>query len=140
MFIDSSGVIISNTTCIQKPSKQRKYYGEGSYIVRGAARKYMKSNVVHKRKQQRQCYHTYSYTNGHLIPAINTWADRAKYTTARPISTQFPGHGCMNDLTTERSLDSQATWVIDELGLLTCCQLVFIEPRNGRRPVDWCKE
>ena len=27
------------------------------------------------------------------------------------------GHGCIDDLTTERSFDSQATWVIDELFL-----------------------
>ena len=27
------------------------------------------------------------------------------------------GHGCMNDLTTESSFDSQATWVINVLGL-----------------------
>ena len=25
----------------------------------------------------------------HLIPALNVWAARAKYTTARPISTHF---------------------------------------------------
>ena len=30
--------------------------------------------------------------------------------TARPIATHFPGHGCMDNLTTERSLDSQAMW------------------------------
>ena len=30
-----------------------------------------------------------------------------------------PGHGCVYDhYTTERSFDSQATWVIDVLGLL----------------------
>ena len=28
-----------------------------------------------------------------------------------------PGHVCMVDLTTERSFDSQVTWVIDVLGL-----------------------
>ena len=34
----------------------------------------------------------------HLIPALNVWAAvRAKYTTACPIATHFPGHGCMND-------------------------------------------
>ena len=37
--------------------------------------------------------------------------------TARPIVTQFLGHGCMNDLTTERSFDSQATCVIDAICL-----------------------
>ena len=45
----------------------------------------------------------------HLIPALNARSARASYTTARPISTQFPGHGCMYDLTTERSFGSQAT-------------------------------
>ena len=30
---------------------------------------------------------------------------------------EFPGHGCMDDLITERSFDSQAMWVIDVLGL-----------------------
>ena len=29
-----------------------------------------------------------------------------------PVATQFPGHECMDDLTTERSFGSQATWVI----------------------------
>ena len=35
----------------------------------------------------------------------------------RPNAIKFPGHGCMDDLVTERSFDSQATEVIDELGL-----------------------
>ena len=35
--------------------------------------------------------------------------------TARPIATQFPGHGSMDDLTTERSFDLYATW---RIGLL----------------------
>ena len=30
----------------------------------------------------------------------------------------FPGHGCMDDLTTERSFDSQVVCVIGVLGLL----------------------
>ena len=32
------------------------------------------------------------------MPALNMWASRAEYTTARPIATQFLWHGCMNDL------------------------------------------
>ena len=36
--------------------------------------------------------------------------------SARTIANQFPGLGCIDDLTTECSLDSQATWVIDVLG------------------------
>ena len=44
-------------------------------------------------------------------------AARAQYTTASPIATHFPEHGCMKNLTTERIFDSQATLVIDVLGL-----------------------
>ena len=40
------------------------------------------------------------------------------YTTARLIAKQFSGHGGMDDLTIERSFDSQATWVIDVLSSL----------------------
>ena len=39
-----------------------------------------------------------------------------KYATACPIASLFPGHGCMDDLTTKRSFDSQTTWVIDMHG------------------------
>ena len=53
----------------------------------------------------------------HLIPARNAWADQTYNMTARPIATQFAGHGCMNDLTTKRSFDMQATCVIDVLDL-----------------------
>ena len=56
---------------------------------------------------------------GHLIPALNAGATRAKYTTARPIAIQFYMHGCMDNLKTERGFDSQATWVIDVLGLFS---------------------
>ena len=38
---------------------------------------------------------------------------------APPIATQVSGHGYMDDLTTERSFDSQAEWVIDVLGFFT---------------------
>ena len=41
----------------------------------------------------------------HLIPAFNARAARADYTTERLIATHFPGHGCMYDVTNERSLD-----------------------------------
>ena len=37
--------------------------------------------------------------------------------TVCPIATRFPRHGCMDDLITERSFDSQATRIIDVLGL-----------------------
>ena len=39
----------------------------------------------------------------------------------QPHARLFPGHLCMNDLTTERSFDSQATWVIDVLGSFSTC-------------------
>ena len=35
-----------------------------------------------------------------------------------PIATQFPGNGCIDDLTTEHSFNFQAAWVIDVLGLI----------------------
>ena len=42
---------------------------------------------------------------------------RIKFTTARPIAIQFTKYGCIDDLMTERSFDSQSTRVIDVLGL-----------------------
>ena len=59
------------------------------------------------------------------------------YTTTRLIATQITRHGCMDDLTTESSTDSQATWVVDVLGL--CCPRVFVQPGTGIRPVDRCR-
>ena len=37
--------------------------------------------------------------------------------TANPRDTQFPGHGYMDDLTTEHSFDLLATWVNHVFGL-----------------------
>ena len=57
------------------------------------------------------------------------------YTITRTIAIQFPGHVCMNDLTTERSFDSQATWVINVcLIILTCYLWLCVQPGTGRRP------
>ena len=44
----------------------------------------------------------------HLIPALNARAARAQN-----------GYGCMDNLTAERSFDSQATWVIGVFGLFS---------------------
>ena len=55
----------------------------------------------------------------HLIPALNTWAAQTWYTTARPIATQSPGLGCMDDLRTKRSFDSQT------IGSLVCLPYLF---------------
>ena len=55
-----------------------------------------------------------------------------------PRSFQDMDH--VDDLTTERSIDVPAMWVIDVMCLsyfLTCYSLVFVQPGNGRRPVDW---
>ena len=49
----------------------------------------------------------------HSIPALNA---RAKYMNARLIFTQFLEHGCMDDLSSERSFSWQATRVINVLG------------------------
>ena len=54
----------------------------------------------------------------HLILVLNAVAAQAYYTTASPIVTQFPGQGCVDDLTTESSYGLQNTWVIDVLDLL----------------------
>ena len=49
--------------------------------------------------------------------------------TSHHISAQVLGHGCVDDLTTERNFGSRATCVIDMLGLfLTCCPLAFLHP------------
>ena len=76
----------------------------------------------------------------HLIAALNAWAAWAKYTTACPFGTQFPGHGCMYDLTTKRTFDSQTTWVIDMHGknILKCYSWKFIQPGIGGRTAVWC--
>ena len=56
----------------------------------------------------------------HSIPVLNAWAAQTLYMARRPIATQFPRYGCMDDLTAERSFDMQATWVIDVLQGLSC--------------------
>ena len=53
----------------------------------------------------------------YLIPALNAWASRAEFVSTRLIPTHLSYHGCMGDLTIERSFDSQSTWVIDVFGL-----------------------
>ena len=77
----------------------------------------------------------------HLIPALNAWAVRACYTTARPIGTQIHGHGCMDYLKIERRCYQIATLrSLMCLGyFLTCYPWGFIQPGTGRRPVDWCR-
>ena len=81
------------------------YTGITSILLKQHSQRYVKFKLKH----YIQCRH--------LIPTLNAWAARAVYTTACAIATQFPGLGCMDDLTTKRSFDSQAAWVIDVLGL-----------------------
>ena len=78
----------------------------------------------------------------HIIPALNAWIAREVYTTARLMATQFPGHGCMNDLTTEKKLSyiRKLGRVIDVLIVITCYPWVFVQPVTGKRPVDWCRK
>ena len=61
--------------------------------------------------------------------------------TACPIAIQFPGNGCMDDLTNERSFESQATWVIAIFCFMfwICYPWVFVQLGTGRHPVDWCR-
>ena len=55
----------------------------------------------------------------HIIPSLIAWAAR-KRPHARLV-TQSPGHGCMDDVTTERSFDSRGTCLNDVLvSSLTC--------------------
>ena len=63
-------------------------------------------------------------------------------TTARLIASQFPGHECMDDLTTEGSFDAQAKWVIGVFGVFSfaCYSRVFVKPGTGKRPVDSCRD
>ena len=77
----------------------------------------------------------------HLIPAGNDWQPDHNSMTASLIATQFPGYGCMDDFTTERDYDSQATWVITMLGIFVdmfsigvCTIRLF-----GRCAVDRCR-
>ena len=71
----------------------------------------------------------------HFIPALNAWADRAVYMIAHPIAIQFPGRRCMDDLTIEPNFDSQATHVIDVLGLFCdIISLVVCTTRHWRMP------
>ena len=74
----------------------------------------------------------------HLIPVLHVWVVWAYYTTARPIATQFPGQGCIDDLETERSFDLEATWVIDVLGLFLTCYLWCLYNQALTLPVQWC--
>ena len=57
---------------------------------------------------------------------------RGQYTTARPIATRLPGHEWMDDLTTESSFVSPATWVINLCGLflLTCYNQALQDVRS----------
>ena len=67
------------------------------------------------------------------MPALNTWADLPEYMTARLMTNRLPGKGCMHDNTTERSINSQTTWVIDVLGLLSLALIIF-----GMLSMDVC--
>ena len=67
-------------------------------------------------KVYKQCLQSIMMQYRYLIPALN---ELASYTTAHPIVTQFLVHGRTDDLTTERSFDSQAT------GSLMCLAYFF---------------
>ena len=48
----------------------------------------------------------YSHEAQTFNSCIKCMGSPGKYTTVRPIATQSPGHGCMDDLTTKRRFDS----------------------------------
>ena len=59
------------------------------------------------------------------VPTFNCSLNaRASRATARLIATKFPGHGCMDDLTTKRIIYSHATCVIDVICL--CVEILFM--------------
>ena len=62
------------------------------------------------------------------------------YMTARPIVAQFPGHGCMDDLTTERRFDSEATCVTDVLGLFGMISMGVCTARHWQTSVRLVQE
>ena len=68
-------------------------------------------------KQLTSCYLIFNNVHPqwrHLIPSVKAWAARALCTTTCLIAIEFP---VLDDRTTERNFNSNATWVIDELGL-----------------------
>ena len=58
----------------------------------------------------------------HLVPVLIM----GRTGKIHPIATKFPRHGCTDDHTTERSFDSQATWVINVLGFILDILLVGV--------------
>ena len=73
--------------------------------------------VTHPRLSYPNPHHHIVVQQRYLIPVLNARQAQAYYTTARPIVTHSLGHRCMNDLTSERGFESQATCVIGVLGL-----------------------
>ena len=57
-------------------------------------------------------------------------------TTARLIVSQFPGHECMDDLRTEGSFDTPATWVIGVMVIFTGVRKTRHWQTSGRL-VQW---
>ena len=58
----------------------------------------------------------------------------------RPQPLLPPRHGCVDDLITVCSFDSQATWVIDVLGLIfDMLSMGACKTSTGSRRVEWCR-
>ena len=87
----------------------------------------------------------------HFIPYAQP--ARALYMTTCPIATQFPGHGFIDDLTTGRSFELQATLTVDVIGIffdmisMAVCATILNMQRSGRLvqesnvcTVDMCKK
>ena len=70
--------------------------------------------IYHKRLFFQTLFLFFSYPLSiqcrHLIPALNSWQPGHK---TQPYAQMSPGSPGMDDLTTERSIDLQATRVID---------------------------
>ena len=111
---------ITNIKCTGKESKLSECDFNNNYNSRCISSRNMDAGLLCYRTQKGKIWPDSSFLFiqcWHLIPALNAWAARAWYTTVCPIATKFPGHGCMDDLWTERSLDLPTTWVIDVLDI-----------------------
>ena len=72
----------------------------------------------------------------HFDSVLIVWTARALYTIGCPSATQFPGHRCMDDLTTERLIRNCRVSLIRLVYFLKCHPQVFVQPGTSRRPVD----
>ena len=67
-----------------------------------------------------RCVHGIDVRWRHVIPALNTTLGSPGIIHVRSFSNQFPGHGCMDDLTTVNPFALR-----DPLGSIVCYSYTF---------------